>query len=529
SDVVVIHPGSRNLYIGRASDAFPKEIPQVIVRRTSSPSTSPPFPTHIRISPAALEPIEADVKARLRALKIRTQPSSHAQVKSYNAQAVPETILDHNDSFKVDWVEFGNDALRIPILSTPPPFSPATIPRPPPPPTAPAPPLRAFYPIQHGLLNTEDYTSIRACLADLQTIWTESIEEELSIPRANFSSCSVVLVIPDLFSKTTVREMIGMLVGVAGERGVAGGGMGFRGLLLIQESVSASFGAGMSTTCVVDIGAQKTSIACVEDGLCVPDTRINLKYGGDDVTAFLRSLLVKNDFPYRELDVEGRVSDWLLTQELKEKFCTVNEVDMIVNVYDFQVRAPDRPTLMYRFKMYDEIAIAPMVCWGGNVASRRQIVVGRIRPLTPTRMPPPMHFLRRRRALPTLPDLLSPLDLAVSRSIELYAHAYTDIKERDLEDRVRRLCASILLVGGGARARGIGRLLADRVGRRLAESPLRAVVLESPREMDPRFLCWKGASIYAKLDMAGEMWIGRQEWEFGGVVRVLGKMIFGWD
>jgi actin-related protein len=34
----------------------------------------------------------------------------------------------------------------------------------------------------------------------------------------------------------------------------------------------------------VDVGDQKTSVSCVEDGISHPETRIHLDYGGADVT-----------------------------------------------------------------------------------------------------------------------------------------------------------------------------------------------------------------------------------------------------
>ena len=40
-----------------------------------------------------------------------------------------------------------------------------------------------------------------------------------------------------------------------------------------QESVSSVFGCGLSAACVVDVGDEKTSICCVEDGLVVPSSR----------------------------------------------------------------------------------------------------------------------------------------------------------------------------------------------------------------------------------------------------------------
>lgn len=40
-----------------------------------------------------------------------------------------------------------------------------------------------------------------------------------------------------------------------------------------QESSCATFGAGLSSACVVDIGAERTSIACVDEGLLLGETR----------------------------------------------------------------------------------------------------------------------------------------------------------------------------------------------------------------------------------------------------------------
>jgi hypothetical protein len=40
-----------------------------------------------------------------------------------------------------------------------------------------------------------------------------------------------------------------------------------------QESLCATFGAGLSSACVVDIGAERTSVACVDDGLLLGETR----------------------------------------------------------------------------------------------------------------------------------------------------------------------------------------------------------------------------------------------------------------
>lgn len=40
--------------------------------------------------------------------------------------------------------------------------------------------------------------------------------------------------------------------------------------------MAATFGAGLGYACVVDVGDQKTSVSCVEDGISHPSTRVRL-------------------------------------------------------------------------------------------------------------------------------------------------------------------------------------------------------------------------------------------------------------
>lgn len=38
--------------------------------------------------------------------------------------------------------------------------------------------------------------------------------------------------------------------------------------------MAATFGAGLGVACVVDVGDQKTSVSCVEDGISHRNTRV---------------------------------------------------------------------------------------------------------------------------------------------------------------------------------------------------------------------------------------------------------------
>lgn len=44
-------------------------------------------------------------------------------------------------------------------------------------------------------------------------------------------------------------------------------------IIVHQESVCATFGSGLSSACVVDVGDQKTSLCCVEDGVSQRNSR----------------------------------------------------------------------------------------------------------------------------------------------------------------------------------------------------------------------------------------------------------------
>ena len=52
-------------------------------------------------------------------------------------------------------------------------------------------------------------------------------------------------------------------------------------LFAFKESVSSTFGCGVSSGCVVDVGHEKTSICCVEDGLTNPASRYTFEDSED--------------------------------------------------------------------------------------------------------------------------------------------------------------------------------------------------------------------------------------------------------
>lgn len=374
SKVIVIHPGSQNLRIGLANDALPKSLPNVIARHADKAEYEEEerSPKRMKVVDDDGDEVESDdamfgeefetefnkmsneLKVRMRHNKRRILPNSRDLVLSYNRRTPPEIIKEHNDPYRVDWTEMtkkseyfvGHEALRIPDNSNP--------------------RYRLFWPIRYGTFNERDYKSKRRVLEDVSTIIEDAIKKELKLEKKDLKTYSCVLVVPDLYEKNYVTEMLDLLLKE----------FWFSQVCIIQESLAASFGAGYSQACIVDIGAQKTSICCVEEGMCVQESRLNLKYGGQDVTEGLLQMMLSNNFPYQEINLWHRY-DYLLAEELKIKYCTLNDSDISVQAHDFHLRTPDNDTKKYSFKTYDEVMLAPLTHYNPTLLDHSEKLRGR--------------------------------------------------------------------------------------------------------------------------------------------------------
>lgn len=374
SKVIAIHVGSQNLRIGLASDALPKTVPMVIARKSNvneSEETGEPTPKRMKLDDGTpIEPekmfgsefsaqytsMAADLKMHMRQNKRRTLPNSKEMVVNYNRRTVPDTISEHNDPLRIEWTEItdpapeyivGQEALRIPDLS---------IPR-----------YKLYWPLKYGWCNEKDYENKRLLFLDISLILEEAIKNQLGlISKKEWPQYSCVFVIPDLYEKAYVTQILEMLM-----REFA-----FARVCLIQESLAATFGAGFTSACVVDIGAQKTSICCVEEGMCIENSRINLKYGGADVTDTFIKMMLYDHFPYADINLQRRY-DFLLAEDLKKNICTMNEASVSVQLYDFHLRVAGQDTRKYTFKAYDEPHLAPMGYFQPSIFDNTQKLMGR--------------------------------------------------------------------------------------------------------------------------------------------------------
>ena len=79
-------------------------------------------------------------------------------------------------------------------------------------------------------------------------------------------SIYIALVIPDTSDRRDVAEIVDAIFRVAK--------LSAAGVFIHQSSVSCALGAGLATCTVVDIGHSYTTIACVEDGSILADSRV---------------------------------------------------------------------------------------------------------------------------------------------------------------------------------------------------------------------------------------------------------------
>ncbi|RAL60747.1 hypothetical protein DID88_009852 [Monilinia fructigena] len=298
----------------------------------------------------------ADLKVDMRANRRKVLPNSKELVVNYNRRIEPEKIPEHNDPLRIEWTDIakgsistftGPDAQRIADNSDP--------------------PYRLFWPMQHGWFHENDYDVFEAMFDDFETIIEQAMRRDLGLNRSGeWEQYSCVMVVPDLYDKKYLEQMLHMCLV----------GFGFKQVAFMQESHAATFGAGYTSACVVDVGAQKTSICCVEDGMCLEDSRVNLKYGGYDVTETFIKMMLYDHFPYADINLKRRY-DFLLAEELKIKYCTMNQAEISVQLYNFHLRAPNQPTHKYGFKTYDEVILAPMGFYDPSIFDNSEKLKGR--------------------------------------------------------------------------------------------------------------------------------------------------------
>lgn len=118
-----------------------------------------------------------------------------------------------------------------------------------------------------------------------------------------------------------------------------------------------------------------------------------------------------------------------------------------------------------------------------------------------------------------------PLDQAILTSIQFASTA----SNGTVDDRRRRdLLGSIMLIGGASRTENLGAYLETKLREAMPQYPKEILVAPPPRELDPDILVWKGGSIFGKLRMTNDSWIGKLEYDRLGTRILNYKAMWHW-
>eukprot|EP00899_Mesostigma_viride_P014172 jgi/Mesvir1/22756/Mv14155-RA.1 len=200
------------------------------------------------------------------------------------------------------------------------------------------------WPMRRGKFNVGAGYSLQQVLDDMHAIWEKAIRDDLQLTAKDREELAVVLVVPDTLETREVKELIGLILK----------DLAFASMIIHQESVAACIGNNISSACIVNVGAQTTVAACVEDGSIVPGSRLVMPFGGDDLT---RSALwfVKRGcagaFPYAECNPWESTQDFLILQELLLKMCTMGaagDTDRQPKPWRFRVRKKGEPARCFQ-------------------------------------------------------------------------------------------------------------------------------------------------------------------------------------
>ncbi|XP_076354508.1 actin-related protein 8 isoform X3 [Tachypleus tridentatus] len=540
---VVIHPGSMFLRIGRASDTIPQAIPHVIARRRKTVGAvahedSTLIPA-VDVDPEAQKVMEETRVSVTRVLSScltsegqHRHPVSSEKIQEYNQGVKPKilagscdlhwTKVDPNQEFVI-----GEEVLYL----------------------NPSEKFNVHWPIRRGRFNLHSGVggTLTSILSDLEVIWGSCIQQYLDIPLKDLKHYGAVLVVPDIYDRHHVKETVNLLLNR----------LCFSRCFIHLESVCATFGAGLSYACVVDVGDQKTVVSCVEDGISHTETRLCMEYGGSDVTQLFHFLLKKCGFPWKDCNPSHRI-DFLLLQELKENLCHINLDIFGIQERAFQIKQPELPLLQYKIKVGDDCLVAPL----GYFHPELFALTGTKKVYTLQRSrgdPEDPHdedylVLTQRRGAKDMTDggqaeigtqnedsqlgssllddemdtnetapsvtlqeterelqcdQLLGVDQAIIQSIDLC----------DSDDLKRKMFSCILVVGGGLLFSGVETWLYNRLSMQI---PIlyrgdQLDIITQPKDMDPRITTWKGAAIMSCLDTAQELWIRQGEWQRFGV------------
>jgi actin-related protein 8 len=328
--------------VGTAADIAPQLVPSLVAYRVDQASSS--TSASVFASPVISAATETDstLKAREAAvsdlIRRRPAPAGSHSVQYALPDPLPQTRLNWTwtDLTSNPRVLCGQAALQLPDDA----------------------PYRVFAPFVRGNFNTDASVTPQHVVDAVVHLVRHAMNHVLGVPGLRFPNHSIAFVVGDNWSHVETSSIYQAMFTQ----------LEFASAFSHQESVLSCFGAGISSALVVDFGAEKTSVCCVDDGLTLPKSRAQLDFGGDDITEHLMWTLKRLDqskgasghskSPFHLLPPElaslnvKRAQDFSVVDALKRDLCFVRDLSVMdpLPVYSYDLcmcHRPDPSTRQY--------------------------------------------------------------------------------------------------------------------------------------------------------------------------------------
>lgn len=372
-------------------------------------------------------------------------------------------------------------------------------------------------PIRRGHFNVSQHYSMQQVFEDIQAIMEWILIEKLHIPLSERNMYSAILVVPDTFDNREIKEMLSIILR----------DLRFSSAVVHQEGLAAVFGNGLSTACVVNMGAQVTSVICIEDGVALPTTAMTLPFGGEDISrCLLWTQRHHQTWPPIRTDTLTKPIDLLMLNRLRESYCQIKEgeLDAVVAVHSYEDGMPagshkTRLTalnvppmgLFYPTLLVPDVYPPPPRSWFSDFEDmledtwRSDMSDG----LFPGVNSGGLQMWESYPVFTSKPRKEEKIGLADAITNSILSTGRVDLQ--------RKLFCSIQLIGGVALTSGLITTVEERVLHAIPSNEAIDTVEVLQSRTNPTIVSWKGGAVLGILDFGRDAWIHREDWIQNGI------------
>lgn len=368
--------------------------------------------------------------------------------------------------------------------------------------------------ITHGALNVAGEWEEGERMGDLENLLVYLLKQKIKIPEKEWGSFNCILIVGDVF----VRRHVKMLVGSLFKR------IGFRKLYIHLESIMACFGTAVSSACVVDIGHEKISVCCVDEGVILPKTLIRKNFGSKDISKILAKIFNERISDPAIGQLHPSEADLFHLDRIKEIACAVREPEETINrIYEIN-------PLRNGSEVALQIAYSDTICVASNSFFSEiwnAFDMPELRdPFNPYSRfydlaEDPEDYFEEFSGGGHVLEVGAELAAIVGESIcdpfiyqsleDIVLASLLAIKDSDIR---RKFTTSVLIIGGGAHMPKLSEEIMIKLNAKfegLSGMDERAeMATDLPlREIAPIHASWLGGTVIPKLDSLRDLWIER--------------------